>query len=328
MIMVNLENVELNRVSVRAAMGLEESYEPTRFADIGEEVRELRAERVETLVSVMESRDEPIRRRFAAGTLLCLAGDPRIVPGSPAMVDISGGTATIGLAPSEVDSVVARYTRYGVRREWIEKECPAHEVEIASFRISRYPVTNLEYRLFLEETRFLELPTSWGLGSFPTWRANHPVYTVTAAAADAYAAWLSRKTGRSFRLPSEVEWEYAAAGPERREFPWGGQFDIECANTVELGALTTTPVGMFPRGVSQFGICDMAGNVEEYVADTYRPYPGAPVIADDLLVRDGAYRVARGGSFARFADLARCRRRHGFFARPIYAMGFRLVEEL
>ncbi|HZJ63504.1 MAG TPA: SUMF1/EgtB/PvdO family nonheme iron enzyme, partial [Kofleriaceae bacterium] len=252
-------------------------------------------------------------------------GDPRLAD-APGMIDIPGATVRIGLARDDVDRVVAAYRHCGVQRAWIEKECPEHEVEIPPFRMSRYPVTNLEYLRFLDDTRYPELPTSWAIGAFPVGCANHPVYTVTPAAADAYAAWMSRRLGRRFRLPREAEWEYAAAGPERREFPWGPVFDIECANTVELGALCTTPVGMFPRGASCFGLLDMAGNVEEYVADDYAPYPGAAPIADDLLRRAGSYRIARGGSFARFADLARSKRRHGHYDRAIYAMGFRLAE--
>jgi formylglycine-generating enzyme required for sulfatase activity len=82
---------------------------------------------------------------------------------------------------------------------------------------------------------------------------------------------------------------------------------------------------MFPLGVAACGAADLAGNVEEYVSDDYAPYPGAPVVRDDLVVAHGNYRVARGGSFTRFRDLARSRRRHGWFPRDIYVMGFRLA---
>lgn len=160
----------------------------------------------------------------------------------------------------------------------------------------------------------------------PDYAANRPVYTVSAAAAEAYASWMSAKTGRSFRLPSEAEWELAPAGPEGREFPWGDVFEPHRTNTREAGLLTSTPVGMFPGGATPSGIQDMAGNVEEYVADDYVPYPGGPIVRDDLVEAVGCYRVARGGSFTRFRDLARCRRRHGRYPRPIYVMGFRLAE--
>jgi formylglycine-generating enzyme required for sulfatase activity len=91
----------------------------------------------------------------------------------------------------------------------------------------------------------------------------------------------------------------------------------------------STPVGTFPNGRSPYGIDDMAGNVEEYVADTYAPYPGGKLVQDDLsTVLGGEYRVTRGGSFARFRDLARCRRRHGPYNRSIYVVGFRIVERI
>ncbi|WP_245533992.1 formylglycine-generating enzyme family protein [Effusibacillus pohliae] len=154
------------------------------------------------------------------------------------------------------------------------------------------------------------------------------MYTISAKTADAYIRWLSRRTGRKFRLPSEYEWEYAAAGPERLEFPWGNEFLDDHANTVESGLLISTPVGIFPKGYSRFGVADMAGNVEEYVADNYGPYPGGKTVEDDLSHSQGAYRVARGGSFTRLRDLARCKRRHGRFPRDIYAVGFRLAEDV
>jgi formylglycine-generating enzyme required for sulfatase activity len=323
---VDLEHVEINQISDRAAMALPEHYTPTRFAQLERELAILRGQSRRALVAAIEDREAMPSRRFAAGSLLALTGDPRITD-PPAMIDIPAATVRLGLAPRDLDRVVAEYRRHGIKRAWIEKECPDHEVSLAAFRIARYPITNLEYRRFLEATHDAEMPTSWPLGCFPSAVANHPVYTVSARAADAYAAWLARKHGRRFRLPREAEWEYAAGGPEGREFPWGATFDVECANTLELGALCTTPIGMFPRGASAFGALDMAGNVEEFVADDYVPYPGATEIADDLLQQTGTYRIARGGSFARFADLARTRRRHGHYQRQIYAMGFRIAED-
>lgn len=134
--------------------------------------------------------------------------------------------------------------------------------------------------------------------------------------ADAYAVWLSDRTGHPWRLPTEAEWEHAAKGPDGREFPWGDTFDPAAANTRESGVHTTTPVGAFPAGVSPFGVYDMAGNVEEFTADDYRPHPGGPFVADHLVETMNTYRVARGGSFSRFGDLTRTRRRHGAFPGP------------
>lgn len=318
---------EINSISDRAAMGLPEGYVAPRGEDLSGPLRALRGAGAGELVTVAESRDEPLERRLAAGLVLGLAGDPRCPELDPAMVDVPGGTATLGLDPARVDALYERYRRYGVKRNWIEKECPRHEVEVAPFRIGKYPVTNAQYAAFLRDGGAEHLPTWWSFGRFPPGAGNQPVYTVTPEAADAYAAWLARRTGRPFRLPTEAEWEYAAAGAEGWDFPWGDEFRPECANTMELALLMTTPVGIFPRGASPFGLLDAAGNVEEYVADRYRPYPGWHVVEDDLFKELGYYRVARGGAFNRFQDLARCQRRHGPYPKSLYAIGFRIAED-
>ena len=189
----------------------------------------------------------------------------------------------------------------------------------------RYPVTIFEYRTFLIDSGHPHLFSTWL--HEPGLIGNLPVYGVTPADADAYAAWLSAKMGRCFRLPSEGEWEVAAGGGDGRVYPWGNDFGPDRANTLESGLLSATPVGIFPAGASPFGCLDMAGNVEEFVADCYRPYPGAQAVRDDLDPSGAGYRIARGGSFTRYRDLARCQRRHGHYSKPIYAIGFRLAED-
>jgi len=115
-------------------------------------------------------------------------------------------------------------------------------------------------------------------------------------------------------------------GDKGFEFPWGEEYNPNHANTIEEGILSTTPIGMYPLGDSPFGVMDMAGNVEEYTSSDYRAYADGETIADDLLTSEGSYRIARGGSFTRFSDLARTRRRHGWYKKEIYIMGFRLAE--
>jgi formylglycine-generating enzyme required for sulfatase activity len=97
---------------------------------------------------------------------------------------------------------------------------------------------------------------------------------------------------------------------------------------MELGLLSTTPVGSFPEGASPFGVLDMAGTVEEYVSTHYHAYPGGDLVEDDLFKAVGCYRIARGGAFNRFSDLARCGRRHGPYPKSLYAIGFRLAEDI
>ncbi|WP_416973780.1 formylglycine-generating enzyme family protein [Streptomyces sp. 4F14] len=315
-----------NTLSDRAAMGLPDVHVARTGGWPLREHRDLLAVPAEALVAVAEDPGQSFARRYAAGTVLGLIGDPRIRPDDPPMADVPAARVRLGLDPDDAGQVTARWRHAGVIEEWIVKECPAYEVEVPAFRIALHPVTNTEYRRFLEDTGATGLPTSWRFGVHPDGLGNHPVWTVSPEAADAYAAWLSVRTGRAFRLPTEAEWEYAAAGPAGREFPWGEAFEPGLANTVESGPLTTTPIGVYPGGRSPFGVHDMAGNVEEYTADDYRPYPGGSFVGDDLAVTRGAYRIARGGSFTRFGDLARTRRRHGWYERDIYAMGFRLAE--
>lgn len=318
----------INELSDRAAMGLPEHYVPAAIEDVAAEVEQMRGSSREELVHRAESLDAPLRVRLAAGTLLGLIGDPRTPVDNPQMVSIPGGDVWMGLRCEHVAEVVEAYRSVGVIADWIKKETPRFQIRLPPYRIARYPVTNGEFLAFIRASGAAYVPTSWRFGGFPLDRANHPVYTVSPEAADDYARWLSKRTGRAFRLPTEAEWEFAAAGPDEREFPWGDEFLPHRANTVESGLLQTTPVGIFPAGASYFGAADLAGNVEEYVADSYRSYPGAEVIEDDLTRAAGSYRVARGGSFTRFADLARCKRRHGRYPREIYVMGFRLAESL
>ncbi|WP_412540823.1 SUMF1/EgtB/PvdO family nonheme iron enzyme [Longispora sp. K20-0274] len=318
--------IQPNQVDPRVAMGLPAVFLDRPHGDLYERNRDLFRLDPAKLVLIAEDPTVEFERRFAAGHVLALVGDPRIEPFAPRMLDVPGGRVRIGLPEHEVARVVRDWRQVGVLPEWIEKEVPEHTVELAPYRIARFPVTNAEFRLFLLDTGSLSLPSSWNFGRYPHPRANHPVWTVRPEDADKYATWLAARTGRQFRLPTESEWEFAASGGDGREYPWGDQFYVNAANTVEGGPLMTTPVGLFPAGRSPFGLDDMGGNVEEYVADEYRPYPGGRAVADDLAGSWLAYRVARGGSFARYGDLARCRRRHGWYDGPIYAMGFRLAE--
>lgn len=316
-----------NRLPDRAAMGLPGALVERLPHDVFGRHADLFRASPPDLAGLCEDPSVPFERRYAAGSLLGLLGDPRIRPDDPVMVDVPAATVGIGLDEPRVAEVVDRWRAVGVIDDWIRKECPRHTVRVDAFRIARYPVTNAEYRVFLADTGAEALPTSWEFGRYPVDRANHPVWTVRPEHADAYAGWLAARTGRRFRLPTEAEWEYAAGGGRRdHDYPWGAAFLPDHANTVESGPLTTTPVGVYPAGRTVFGADDMAGNTEEFVADDFLPYPGGADIADDLLRAAGGYRVARGGSFTRFGDLARCSRRHGWFDRRIYAIGFRLAE--
>jgi toxoflavin biosynthesis protein ToxD len=301
-----------------------EHAELTRIGPLLDHDSRLAASDPAELASLAENGSAPLRVRLAAGTMLAICGDSR-VGAWPALLKVRGGNVEMGLRPEQVEQVLAQWAHAGVERAWIEKETPAFTVWLDDFYLSKYPVTNSQYREFLKSAQWEHRPSTWYLGAYPWDRANHPVCGVTSEDAEAYLAWLSRELAHPYRLPTEFEWEHAAKGFTGSDYPWQGEFDPANANTRETGLHTTSPVGIFPGGDSPFGMADMAGNVEEYVADSYRPYPGGKAIDDHLTQALGSYRVTRGGSFARHGDLARTRRRHGPLPGALYPCGFRVA---
>ncbi len=131
-----------------------------------------------------------------------------------------------------------------------------------------------------------------------------PVVGVNWYEARAYCKWLSAVTGGEFQLPEELQWEKAARGEDGRTYPWEGDFDPGRANTAESRIGLPTPVGLYPDGASFYGAFDLAGNVWEWTADWYQPYPGGdPQASEDFGKR---YRVVRGGSWSVDRGFARC----------------------
>lgn len=318
---------EINKLSAREAMDLPDYYQACVLENYENYFERFRFKSCCDFLGIISSFTSTFPERFVAGTLLGLIGDPRLNLLNPNMINIPSAKIRIGSTFEEIEIVYHTYKDLGVKREWLLKEYPKHEINISEFRLAKFLVTNYEYLIFLKETKHTDLPTSWRFGIYDPAKANHPVYGILPESADDYALWLSKKTGRYFRLPTEYEWEYAAAGEGGSEFPWGQVFSSKFANTIESNICSTTPVGLYPEGAALFGCLDMAGNVEEYVSNNYFVYPDGEVIQDDLLSLNN-YRIARGGSFTRHADLARCRRRHGFYKKEIYVIGFRLAETI
>jgi formylglycine-generating enzyme required for sulfatase activity len=184
-------------------------------------------------------------------------------------------------------------------------EAPAREVDVAPFRMDRYEVTNARF------ARFVRANPEWGKGAqFREGEEDLPVTFVTWAAAAAFAAWEGK------RLPTEAEWEWAAAGGlARPQYPWG---DAEpSARRVNFsGSGLARPVRVGSYTANGYGLFDMAGNVWEFCADAW---PAGP---------DGANRrVIRGGSFGGGAFNLRVRSRDSHREEdPVGHVGFRCVE--
>ena len=250
--------------------------------------------------------------------------DFRDCAGCPAMVVISGGKYTMGSAANDVTADAL--------------EQPSHVVHVPSFAAGRFNVSLAEWRAFARATNRLtslgcqwtgkdgpeaEKTASWeNLGFSQT--ARDPVVCVTWQDAKDYARWLSRKTGKHYRLLSEAEWEYASRAGVSSPYPWrdGTSHEFanhgteECCGGLASGRdkwVNTSPGGAFPA--NRFGLYDMNGNVMQWVEDCFAPtYAEAPangsanlksvpiIDTGDLKDLNGTmtcdYRVLRGGDWA------------------------------
>ncbi|HCQ00349.1 MAG TPA: formylglycine-generating enzyme family protein [Candidatus Latescibacteria bacterium] len=191
-----------------------------------------------------------------------------------------------------------------------EDEAPQQVIHLDRFEIAKHPVTNQSYESFLNDNSDQPAPEYWKGRTPPADLLNHPVVEVTWDDAQAYATWLSAKTGQTYRLPTEAEWEKAARGTDGRIYPWGAAFDASRCNTREEGPGHSTPVDYYPEGTSPYGVMDMAGNASEWCSDWYKegyaeissPNPTGPQI--------GEHRVTRGSSWRYSTNMARCAARY------------------
>ena len=205
----------------------------------------------------------------------------------------------------------------------------AHRVYLPDYFMSRVPITNAQYELFVLATGH-EPPKHWNGKRVPKGKEIHPVVYVSWHDTLEYCQWLSKATGKPITLPSEAEWEKAARGAnDARTYPWGDEFDAKRCNVDESGFGSTTPVGIFPRGASPYGCLDMAGNVWEWTRSLYDfgyPYQPNDPKREDLRAGDDKSRVVRGGSWGNDQDLSRCAVR--LRDRPVdryHYGGFRVV---
>jgi len=206
------------------------------------------------------------------------------------------------------------------------RERPVHTVELDAFYIGKFEVTNAQWRKFRDDAGYDE-KKFWPEGrvmpkdQIPYWSDaknhggatpgsdNYPAQGVNYDGAVAYCNWLSAKTGKTYRLPTEAEWEKAARGTDQRRYPWGNAIDRSYANYVGSKPYDTGGVVGFydgskhgdvqtHNGASPYGAMDMAGNVMEWCADWYgRDYYAVSPKKNPKGPESGAYRVMRGGTF-------------------------------
>ncbi|MCC7189633.1 MAG: SUMF1/EgtB/PvdO family nonheme iron enzyme [Anaerolineales bacterium] len=257
----------------------------------------------------------------------------------PQMIRIPAGTFLMGSTQEQA----AQAIKDGADKNWVVWEQPQHTVELSEYSIGKYPITNREYQAFLREVKGQTPPRGWDGDQFPAEKGGHPVVNVSWDDANAYCKWLSEKTKKNYRLPTEAEWEKAARGEDGRVYPWGNAFDPKKANTSESKIGDTTDVGKFSSndpalsGDSPYGCADMAGNVWEWCNDWFseKEYQrSSPVdqdrtgknIKDPQGPENGTTRCLRGGSWTNVEDNARVAIR--YYVRPSNgydSIGFRVA---
>lgn len=194
-----------------------------------------------------EANRNTVKERFWAAHVLCMFGDPRNLD----------AFETIPAGPFLMSE-------------------DKHEIWVEESEIGRYPITNQQYKEFIEaggyQTRDWWSTEGWnwrGLKNVSeprfwndsNWNeSSKPVIGISWYEAEAYCNWAQQ------RLPQEVEWEKAARGQDGRLYPWGDSADIEQANVAELDLETSSYVGLFPNGASPYGLLDVAGNVWEWTS--------------------------------------------------------------
>jgi formylglycine-generating enzyme required for sulfatase activity len=227
----------------------------------------------------------------------------------PILVHIPAGSFTMG------------------RDDGDRSERPAHKVAVAKpFALGRYEVTVGQWKACVAGGGCPELPPMKGFTD------GTPVYNVTYGDAAAYAAWLARKTGQKYRLPSEAEWEYAAHAGTTTAYWWGDKADAKHVLCRKCGAAIEpeTPPAVDSQPASPWGLVGMSGGVREWLADCWlRNYDKAPADARPRVVKGCQQHVTRGGSWLdEPADLTVTSR--GFYDAdaPYLANGFRVARDL
>lgn len=249
-------------------------------------------------------------------------------------ISIPEGTFLMGSTAEEAN---AAYEDAKLRSSMLEQhtfnaELPQHQVYLSAYEISRYEITNAQYRAFIEATH---RPTPRGHNGEETWtdetfnEDTQPVVGVTWFDAQAFAEWIGGS------LPTEAQWERAARGTEARIYPWGNTPPKarQHANFARRYN-RPIPVGQFPKGESPDGIADLAGNVWEWCLDEYSPTAyqrnGKSVSENPLNLRFRDVlrsRVIRGGAWDVGRAFLRSSLRFKFYPLDsTHTIGFRVVR--
>ena len=226
----------------------------------------------------------------------------------PDMVDIPAGTFTMGTEGASGEDY---------------DEAPAHLVSVSAFKMSACEITNIQYEEFAPDHKKVREDRDDPISK----RDDQAVVDVSWNDAVAYCEWLSRKTGKSYRLPTEAEWEYACRAGTTTAYYTGGSLPASMQKQQDTNRdLKSADLTVGKTTPNAFGLYDMHGNVEEWCLDWYGPYtsgsqtdPGGP--------SKGIYKVTRGGSHNTPVRYLRSANRMATTPDDYHAqIGFRVVE--
>jgi formylglycine-generating enzyme required for sulfatase activity len=197
-------------------------------------------------------------------------------------------------------------------------ECPQHTVTLPAYRIGIYPVTNSQFEEFVREKNIPVAPVmGWDGQRVPPSLENHPVMGVTWYEALAYCQWLSEKTGRTYSIPNEAQWERACRGVNGFLYPWGNELVQGRSNH---GCKSVSAVDAYPAQ-NESGCFDMVGNVRQWTCslwgekrsqpDARYSYPWKDDQRNSLSVNRQIRRVVRGSSMGDAPTILRCSSRSG-----------------
>jgi len=256
--------------------------------------------------------------------------EPAVVEPEPAVVDKSetlrDKLKAGGNGPLMIKLPAGTFRMGGATAVGSSDERPRHKVNTRSFMVSVYEITFDEYYRFARATK-RKKPKSDGRDP-----KTYPVIDVSWDNAFAYTQWLSKQTGKRYRLLSEAEWEYAARGGTTTSFWWGARSGVSNAHCFDCKSDYNTSksakVGTYKA--NPFGLYDTAGNVYEWVHDCYhRNYRNAPDDGSVWVGGDCNVRVVRGGAYRSPADSMRVENREKFKSnKGQYNVGFRVARDL